>query len=79
MPWNSQMFPPIRPLPVSVAGRRAAADAEGRSAFARSWRAWRSDSRGRRLIGSLRGDSIPADGAAYTGTVRPYVLHWRYG
>ncbi len=50
-------------------------DAEGRSAFARSRRARRSDSRGRRLIGSLRGDSIPAGGAAYAGNVRPYVLH----
>ena len=36
-----------RPLPVSVATRRAAADAEGRSALARSRRARRGDSRGR--------------------------------
>jgi phosphatidylinositol-3-phosphatase len=49
------------------------------SAFTRSRRVRRSDSCGRRLIGSLRGDSISADGEAHAGTVRPYVLHWRYG
>jgi hypothetical protein len=52
-------MPRIRPLPVSVAARRAAADAGDRFVLARSRRARRSDSRGRRLIGSLRGDSIP--------------------
>jgi hypothetical protein len=52
-------MPRIRPVPVSVAGRRVAADAEGRTALVRSRRPRRSDSRGRHLIGSLRGDSIP--------------------